>query len=103
VPGRDLVVRQVKGGCRREGELSEKLYEGHEPRETVVRTEGDGVVRTATLTHRIEMRPGEKCWTLFITGPTVNKWSFYCADGPIAAELLLHPIGPLAEPGPGWG
>jgi hypothetical protein len=77
VPGRDVVVRQVNGGWRREGESSEKLCEGHEPRETVVRTKA--TLRTATLPHRIEMRPGEKCWTLFI---------FYCADGPISGAVF---------------
>jgi hypothetical protein len=86
-----------------EGEFSEKLYEEHELRATVVRTKGDVVVRTATLSHRIEMRPGEECWTLFITGPSVNKWSFNCPDGPVPAELFLHPLNPLTEPGPGCG
>jgi hypothetical protein len=84
-----------------EGKFREKLYEKHELRQTVVRTKGDVVVRVARFSHRIEMEPGEECWTLFITGPTVNKWSFNCPDGPVLAELFLHPTNPLNEPGAG--
>jgi hypothetical protein len=73
-----------------EGEFSEKLYEEHEPRETVVRTKGDVVVRAATLSHRIEMRPGEECWTLFVTGPAINKWCFKYPGGPVPPDQTTH-------------
>lgn len=84
-----------------DGQFSECLYDGPELRETIVRRRGDVVVRAATLSHRIEMRPGEDCWTLFVTGPAINKWSFNCPGGPVPAERFLHPINPLSEPGPG--
>ena len=84
-----------------DGRFSEELYQEDQLCETVVRTKGDVVVRSATFSHRIEMRPGEECWTLFVTGPVVNKWSFKCPGGPVPAELFLHPINPLTERGPG--
>jgi hypothetical protein len=84
-----------------EGKFCEQLYEEDELRETVMRSRGDVVVRSAAFSHRIEMRPGEECWTLFITGPVVNRWSFKCPGGPIPAELFLHPVNPLRERGPG--
>jgi hypothetical protein len=77
-----------------EGEFSEKLYEEHEPRETVVRTKGDVVVRAATLSHRIEMRPGEECWTLFVTGPAINKWCFKYPGGPVPPDQTTHRAQP---------
>ena len=29
--------------------------------------------------HRIELHDGD-CWTLFITGPRVREWGFYCME-----------------------
>lgn len=29
--------------------------------------------------HRVELHDGE-CWTLFITGPRVREWGFYCME-----------------------
>ncbi len=29
--------------------------------------------------HRVEMHDGD-CWTLFITGPRVREWGFYCME-----------------------
>lgn len=38
-------------------------------------------VRSARFAHRIEVRPGESAWTLFITGPVIRKWGFHCPNG----------------------
>jgi hypothetical protein len=35
-------------------------------------------MRLGTYAHRIEMFPGETCWTLFITGPKYREWFFHC-------------------------
>lgn len=39
--------------------------------------EGTWVFRTAELAHRLEVEPGE-AWTLFITGPALRGWGFWC-------------------------
>lgn len=39
------------------------------------------VVRPATHTHRLVLAPGKEAWTLFITGPRVREWGFYCPNG----------------------
>lgn len=31
--------------------------------------------------HMIELLPGERCVTLFITGPIVRNWGFHCPKG----------------------
>jgi len=31
--------------------------------------------------HRVELLNGQKCVTLFITGPRVRQWGFYCPQG----------------------
>ena len=31
--------------------------------------------------HRVEIKPGETCWTLFITGPVMRTWGFHCPNG----------------------
>ena len=46
------------------------------------RTEGDAILRVATTAHRIEIdesRPGPI--TIFIRGPKLREWGFYCASG----------------------
>lgn len=45
-----------------------------------VRT-GDFVLRTAKAAHRLELREGEVCETLFITGPKIREWGFHCPQG----------------------
>lgn len=47
-----------------------------------LRQAGDLVVRgRAARPHRIELIDGEPAITLFLTGPTVREWGFWCADG----------------------
>lgn len=45
-----------------------------------MRTAGDIKVRFGKSPHRIELIDGD-CWTLFICGPVVRKWGFYCPQG----------------------
>lgn len=48
-------------------------------RRLMVRTRlaGEVVVRRATAPHRL-MVPAGPCWTLFLTGPRVREWGFWC-------------------------
>lgn len=43
------------------------------------RLEGDFKFRWGAAPHRIELVDGP-CWTLFITGPRVREWGFYCVE-----------------------
>ena len=47
----------------------------------VWRAPGAVVVRGAREAHRIALDPGEYCVTLFITGPRVRSWGFWCPRG----------------------
>lgn len=38
------------------------------------------VFRTAKFAHRLELVRGP-AWTLFITGPRIRSWGFYCPKG----------------------
>lgn len=42
---------------------------------------GTILTRHATHRHRVELHQGKPCWTLFITGPRVREWGFYCKHG----------------------
>lgn len=35
------------------------------------------ILRSAKLAHRLELIKGP-AWTIFITGPKIRKWGFYC-------------------------
>ena len=37
--------------------------------------------REATDAHRLEILPGEKAISLFITGPKIREWGFLCPQG----------------------
>lgn len=34
--------------------------------------------RGPRFAHRLELAAGEDCWTLFVTGPVVRAWGFWC-------------------------
>lgn len=45
----------------------------------VLRRRGSIAFRHATQRHRVVLFPnGQPVWTLFITGPVVRKWGFWC-------------------------
>lgn len=37
--------------------------------------------RSARYAHRIELLDGDPCWTMFITGPRIREWGFWCPWG----------------------
>jgi hypothetical protein len=43
--------------------------------------QGDIVLRRASSAHRLEIRDGYFCKTLFITGPRIREWGFHCPQG----------------------
>lgn len=50
---------------------------------THTRKAGDAVLRLRpTWRHRLVVPPGsDGAWTLFVTGPVLNRWGFYCKHG----------------------
>lgn len=42
---------------------------------------GSVIFRSAVHRHRITLREGKPCWTLFVTGPRVREWGFWCPQG----------------------
>lgn len=44
-----------------------------------VRRAGDWKFRWGASPHRVELHNGA-CWTIFITGPRVREWGFYCLE-----------------------
>lgn len=51
-----------------------------------MRSYGTWKFRWGKSPHRVELLPGPNgslmpCWTIFITGPVVREWGFYCPKG----------------------
>lgn len=42
------------------------------------REAGDVVARGPRAAHRVVLREGEAVWTLFVTGPRLRAWGFWC-------------------------
>lgn len=57
------------------GEIIEHSFKGvrHIPRILPI-------FRTAKFAHRLELVKGP-VWTIFITGPRIREWGFYCPNG----------------------
>lgn len=56
-------------------------YIEHTPEGVFHRKAGDVINRKATDRHRIEVLPGSRAVSLFMTGPKVNEWGFHCPKG----------------------
>lgn len=56
-------------------------YVEHTPNGTSSRKAGDVVTRPAEALHRLEVVPGQRAITLFMTGPVVRNWGFACPQG----------------------
>lgn len=62
------------------GEASEVYaHRGEERRRGIA--PGSVVFRGPRLAHRMEVRPGPKPMTIFVTGPRVREWGFHCPKG----------------------
>lgn len=42
---------------------------------------GDVLFRHAEHCHRLDMEPGEECWSLVFTAPKTREWGFWTAKG----------------------
>lgn len=56
-------------------------YIEHTPDGSFLRVAGDFVQRPAEALHRLEVIPGERAVTLFMTGPKIREWGFSCPQG----------------------
>lgn len=57
-------------------------YVEHTPGEkATIREAGSIVSREASDAHRLEILPGERAVSLFITGPKSREWGFWCPKG----------------------
>lgn len=68
-----------------EGEYEEVTYYRNEPWSEAYRFKrraGDVVSREATDTHRLIVPDGGRAVSLFMTGPKVREWGFWCPEGP---------------------
>ena len=66
------------------GRYWEYLDKGDGKEEMKLRTAPSIVFRGLPISHRIELPINDSetsCWTLFITGPRVRPWGFFCEDG----------------------
>lgn len=51
------------------------------PQRAYWRGPGSVVLRRPTAAHRLEVGDGAECWSLFVTGPNVRDWGFWCPRG----------------------
>ncbi len=56
-------------------------YIEHTPDGRFIRKAGDVVRREANALHRLEVIPGERAISLFLTGPAEREWGFACEHG----------------------
>lgn len=61
--------------------LLDGRYVEHTPDGSFMRGAGWVGSREATAAHRLEILPGERALSLFITGPKVREWGFICPQG----------------------
>lgn len=59
-------------------------------------------VRAPWTAHRVELQPGERCWSLFVTGPRVREWGFHCPAGWVHWRRFTDP-NDTGRVGPGCG
>lgn len=60
-----------------------RLWKGNiiDVAETRRPVQGDLVLRTPRMAHQLKVLPGTEPWTIFVTGPRVKSWGFYCKRG----------------------
>lgn len=72
----------------------------------IVKWRGPGsvVLRRPTAAHRlaIDEHAGQVCWSLFVTGPNVRDWGFWCPKGWKKWTDFVA-VGNAGEVGPGCG
>lgn len=48
-------------------------------------------LRSSEFAHRLELPQGKPCWTLFVTGPRLREWGFWCPKGWIPWQEFCDP------------
>ncbi|MFZ5743429.1 MAG: hypothetical protein ACOY7T_02980 [Pseudomonadota bacterium] len=66
-------------------------YLEHTPEGVFERIEGQVITRPAEALHRLEVIPGERCISLFVTGPKVRDWGFACPQGWVPWQVFTDP------------
>lgn len=66
-------------------------YIEHTPDGSFRRNAGDVINRPGTALHRLEVIPGERCISLFSTGPKVRDWGFQCPQGWVPWQVFTDP------------
>lgn len=71
---------------------------------TVVKRRAPGSIvgRRPTAAHRLEVDAGRPCWSLFLTGPKVREWGFWCPQGWKVWTSFVD-MGNTGAVGPGCG
>lgn len=70
-------------------------YIEHTPDGAATRQVGDVIIRDATHRHRVALHRDAlgwpiEAWTLFLTGPRIREWGFWCPDASGADERFVH-------------
>ena len=65
-------------------------------------TRGAVIFRKATRRHRLIIPDGGETWTLFITGPKIREWGFWCPKGFVHWKDFVDMSNP-GKVGPGCG
>lgn len=76
-------------------------YIEHTPEGSFVRKAGDTIQRAADALHRLEVIPGERAISLFMTGPKVREWGFQCEHGWVHWQDFTSEDGRTTERGCG--
>lgn len=63
------------------GRYTEHTIKAGGVRRAVEYVAGSLKLRSPWTAHRIEIKSGEECWSLFITGPRMRSWGFHCPNG----------------------
>jgi hypothetical protein len=66
-------------------------YIEHTPEGTFTRRAGDVVKRPANALHRLEVIPGERAISLFLTGAIEREWGFDCQHGWVHWKDFTNP------------
>jgi len=59
------------------------------------------IFRRATTRHRLLIKNGYTAWTLFITGPKIREWGFWCPQGFVPWRKFTDIDGKRTGPGCG--
>lgn len=77
----------VSASCVLKGNMYEVLKHSYTDRDLHLGPEhrdlheGTVALRTAKSAHRLVLYNGQSCFTLFVTGPRIRQWGFYCRSG----------------------